>query len=403
MKFTTRSAARRSAAAMGIALISVMMIAGCSSDGGAPTASEPASAQFDPDTEYAPGVPTMNELYESTEGEAPTSGPPLAAGKNVIFVSCAQSSPGCANPPNEMEKAAEAIGWDYQIFDGDNNVNNGWATALRQAIAASPDAIVTHGMDCVAIQQPLVEAKAAGVPVFAIQGIDCDDPSIEDGTGEPLFTQVTWLNEDAKTTGDILFQVGQLQAAYVINATQGKAKIIQTHFLSPMGEYQQQGQNDMLAKCSECEVVAVVDWTGPDSNAGGPFEQRFRTTLTQHPEANAALFNWGSTATSAGLGKAIVDAGRQDTIVSVAFEGLAPSLQLIREGGGLTADLGLSSKWMVWATVDAMNRYFNGEPAVPEGVGMRIIDADNNMPPDGENYETPVDFPSMYLESWGVN
>ncbi|MGP3534079.1 sugar ABC transporter substrate-binding protein [Microbacterium sp. RD1] len=402
MTFFIARRSRAVVAAGGALALAALLLAGCS--GGSSSASPSTGGTItaaDPDKEYAPGVPTLNELYASTEGEPPTSGPPLAEAKKVVFVSCGQASPGCAGPPNEMANIAEQIGWDYQIVDGALNANNGWANGIRQAIALKPDAIVSHGVDCASILQPLEEAKAAGIPVFNIQAADCDDPKNTDGPGEPLFVNLQF-NEDAKTAGAFFYQWGQMQAAYVINATQGDAKIIQTKHTGLFGQYQYEGQMDMLEKCRGCEVVAVVETTGADSAAGGAFEQRFRTTLAQHPEANAAILNFDSSATQSGLSKAIVDAGRQDSMVVVAGEGYAPALQLIRENGGLTADPASSARWLAWGTVDTINRFFNGEDPVPQGIGFRMVDKDHNMMPDGEDYDPPIDFQEVYLKSWGV-
>ncbi|WP_166459527.1 sugar ABC transporter substrate-binding protein [Amycolatopsis pithecellobii] len=347
-------------------------------------------------------MPSLAELYKSTETSPPATGPKIQPGKNIIFVSCGQSAQGCSGPANEMANAAKVVGWNYKIIDGANNVNNGWAAGLRQAIAAKPDAIVIHGMGCGDVKQPLLEAKAAGIPVVGLESVDCTDPKNDGGPSESLFTGVKF-SDSATTTGAFFKEFGRLQAAYVIDATEGKAKIVRTTYDPLLGAYQKEGQDEVFAKCPGCKVVGEVNWSAADSNAGGPLVQKFRTLLVQHPDANAAIMNWDALATSSGLSKAIKDAGYANSMIGVAGEGYAAALQLIRENGGLTAEpAAIDAKWLGWAGVDTLNRVLHGEQPVPEGVGFRLVDKDHNMMPDGQDYQTPVDYRGVYKKSWGV-
>ncbi len=87
----------------------------------------------------------------------------------------------------------------------------------------------------------------------------------------------------------------------------------------------------------------------------------------------------------------------------VAGEGFDETLDLIRAGDkGLTAEGGAfdQSGWFPWEVADEINRFFNGEKSVPEGLGFTAIDADHNMPPDGQNYEAEVDYRKGYEKVW---
>lgn len=380
-----------------------LALAGCSPQTAPPVETSGAVAQADPTKVYAEGVPTLEQLYASTEHAPSSSGPKLAPGKSVIFVSCGQASPGCAGPADEITSIAEKIGWNYKIIDGAFNVNDGYNTGMRQAIAAKPDAIVVHGISCQQILQPLREAQAANIPVFNIQGVDCDDPKNPGGATDPLFVDMIF-NEDFASAGEFYYEWGFLQAAYVIDATEGHAQIIRTHYAgSVTGDYQQAGQDAAIAKCADCKILATIDWVPSDLSAGGPLVQKFTTELTRNPSANAVIAEYDSVATTGGISKAITDAHRESTITVVGGEGYASALQLIREKAGLTADPGQSAAWMAWGVVDTMNRYFNDSPLVAQGVGFRMVDIDHNMMPDGEDYAPPIDFKQAYLDSWGVS
>ena len=353
------------------------------------------------DKVYAPGVPTLDELYKGTEGAPPSSGPPVAKNKTVIFVSCGQAAPGCSVPPTEMKRPTKLLGWNYRIIDGALNANNGWAAGLRQAIAAKPDAIVLHGQACPDVKQPLVEAKAAKIPVFGIVSPDCDDPKSPGGPSAPLFTGVLKYNDKALNTSGLYKQIGQQQADYAIAATQGKAKVIRTEYQSTFGFYQQEGQDEELAKCPDCKVVASVKWVSADSAPGGQLLQKFRTVLAQHPEANAVIYNFDSTSTSAGLAKALTDTGRKD-VVGVSAEGYSTSLDVMRRSGGIDGVPSYSGKWMAWGATDMLNRYFNGKPMIPEGIGARLVDRTHNLVAQGQDYKPPIDYESGYKKLWNV-
>jgi ribose transport system substrate-binding protein len=366
--------------------------------------SSAATVAGDPARVYAPGIPTLQQLYASSEYSPPASGPKLPPNKSVIFLSCGQLSIGCAGPAIAMEKIARQIGWKYKIIDGAFGVNDGYNSGMRQAIAAKPDAIVVHGIACTQIVQPLKEAKAAGIPVINIQAADCDDPKNPGGPSAPLFINMQF-NKAFKSAVDFFYQAGFTQASYIIDATQGHARIIRDTFTGSLqGVYQAAGQDAALARCSDCKVLGTVEWTATDSGAGGVLNQKFTTLLTRFPTANAALLSYDSVATSFGLAKVIADAGRQKSMVIVAGEGYAPAQQSIREGA-ITADVGQSSEWMAWGAIDTINRYFNKSSQVPQGVGYRVIDASHNLSPEGKDYtppNPPIDLSGTYLKSWGV-
>jgi len=288
-------------------------------------------------------------------------------------------------------------------IDGALNQNNGYATSIRQAIAAKPDAIVLHGQNCAEVKQPLQDAKNAHIPVFAIVALDCSDPKTPGGPSASLFTGVLQYNEGAKDAGAYFKQIGQQQVAYLADATKGNAKIIRTSFVQTFGLYQKEGQDEALKKCPGCKIVADVPFTGAESAPGGVLTQKFRTVLTQHPEATAVLLNFDSTASSSGLSKAIVDAGRKNQLVVVASEGYKTGLTLMRNQAGLNAMPSYSGKWMAWGMADELNRYFNGKPFVPEGIGLRLVDRTHDDTPAGQDYTPPIDYVAAYKHLWGAS
>ena len=57
--------------------------------------------------------------------------------------------------------------------------------------------------------------------------------------------------------------------------------------------------------------------------------------------------------------------------------------------------------WIGWAGADTLNRVLAGAGPAPEGIGFKLVDAENNLPDSG-NYQTTVDFRAGYRAVWGV-
>jgi ribose transport system substrate-binding protein len=394
----------RISVAVGAVTIAVTLAACGSSSSSSPKDAAAGSSAVDVNKVYIPGVPSIADLLKSTETSVPEASPPVAKGKNVIFMSCGQAVAGCSATPNAMADAAKAVGWRYRIIDGQLNVNNGWVTGMRQAIAAKPDAIVITGPNCQDIKQPLIEAKAAGIAVLAINSSDCNDPLTPSGVSEPLFTLALQFSKDAPTAGDFARAWGKLQAAYVIDMTQGRAKVIETNDNVAFGLHQKEGWDEVLKLCSDCSVVKQLPYKAADTVAGGQLFQQFTTTLIQHPEANAAILNYDNVAIGSGLAKAVLDAHRSGSMAVSGGEGTGPGLDNIRGHLGIDGDVSFSSPWHGWAAVDELNRYFNHQPLVPEGIGFRLVDAEHNLPAaSGQPYDSPYDYKSAYKKIWGIN
>ena len=361
-----------------------------------------ASGAANPNSVYAPGVPTLAQLYKGDATSPPTSGPPIAKKKTIVFVSCGQAAPGCAGVPNEMAKAAKLVGWKYSIIDGMLDANNGWANGIEQAIAEKPSAIIIHGMNCPDVAQALRDAKAANIPVMGLEDVDCNDSLLPGGAQPSLFTIPVEYGKSLKNGQGYFFDWGKFQAAYIVDATKGHAKIIQTVYQPIFGAHQLAGQTAMLSKCTGCSVVAKIPFGASDQVPNGALFQKFTTVLTQFPQANAVMMNFDTDVNTAGLSKATVDAGRQGSMQVVGGEGYAPALQLIRQNQGLNAEAAHDGHRMAWAAVDELNRYFNHKPAVIEGMGFVIVDKNHNMEPAGVDYHTSIPYQKIYKKSWGV-
>lgn len=344
-------------------------------------------------TTYAPGVKTLQELYEGNEATPPESGPKAKKGANVIWVSCGGESPGCSKPAEYFLEAAKALGWNAKVIDGKLNVNNGYSNALRTAIAAKPDAIIAHGINCEEVKASLQEAKAANMPIVEASSVDCP--------GEEFYSVPEIFSEEVGNTQEFYEQYAENQADYAIDKTEGKAKVILAEYQGPWGNNMGEAWKREFDKCSECEILDTIPLQASELAPNGPVFQRFTTDLVKYPEANAAVFAFDTLVTYTGLSKAVVDAGRANDMVVVGGEGFAEAIQLITENKGNTAEGGAyDNSWASWAIADETNRFLNGEESVPQGIGFRVIDKTNNLPPAGQDYSSEFDYKKAYEEVW---
>ena len=367
--------------------------------GGGSTTADPAPDNVAPVAPAASGAPAAASdiNYEGTLREPATTARAAAKDKKVVIISAGQASISSSVPVAAAKEAAEAAGWQTDVYDVQLNPANA-PGLVRQAIAAGADGIILQAVDCPGVKGPLQEAKAKGIEVVGIYSFDCSDPIFE-GNDPPLFSGQINYGADAAEIGKFTEKYGADQAKAVIAATGGKAKVI--FFNSPtvtVLNYTGKGFKDEIEKCAECEIVAEVEFAG--SELGPNLQQKATSALLQHPEANAVKSPYTS-ATLLGIAPAVVQSGRASKLYVMGGEGFAPELDLLRAGQGVNAVNIAPSDWTGWAAVDTMNSLFAGTPAQDSGLGWQLVDKDNNLTSNGP-FVPKTDFKAIYKKAWGV-
>lgn len=384
---------KRAALLLSAALSCSVALASCSSGGS--TGSDDGAASG-ADSAAVTGVLTLEEMYKGTGGEPPTSGPTAAKDISVWFISCGQQSSGCAAVEEQAKEAAEAIGWNYNMADGNLGIADGYNAAIRTALAAKPDAIIAHGFSCDDAQQSLQEANNQGVKVLGLDNTDCSDV---EGGGPQLFNVPMIYTEDVPDNASRWVEYGKLAASYIIDQSGGNTKIINNPGTDTLALKVDEGFLSELEKCSGCEVVETVEAADQAVVPDGPWIQAFRTALVRHPEATSTYLPWDFLMSSVGGSRAIKESGLKLT----AFGGLGSQdgIDLVRSGDVAAITGGRDVGWIAWAAIDQLNRAFNNQPSVPQGAGWILIDKDHNMPDEGKAYASPIDFRSAYRKIWG--
>jgi ABC-type sugar transport system substrate-binding protein len=350
------------------------------------------SSTANPNTVYAPGVPTLNQLLKGSSTEPPTTGPTAFKGTvNIAFVSCGTSIP-CTTMAASAAGAAKVLGWNYQVFQA-SAASSGVQVAMSAAIATNPTAIIAAGINCNQMIPQLQQAQQAKIPVIS-DGLDCNSPTNAPNTSPSLYSIPLIMNKSTPTMDAWWKFVGAAEAEYVIDATKGKAKVILDPYNTGFGIDMLESWKAELAKCKQCKIVDSVSWTTSDTTS--QLTQMFATALAKNPNANSVIFPFDYNAVGAGGANAIVNAGERLKIISVSGEDTTPALALIKEGRGLTAEPAANSfDYRAWAIMDEINRYLNGDKSVPEGVGVIAINKSNLTA-----RTSPSNFVAEYTKIW---
>jgi ribose transport system substrate-binding protein len=180
-----------------------------------------------------------------TEWIGPTSGPQASTDAvTVVYVSGDQSYVSFVNWGRGVTEAAEALGWTAVTLNGKGTVT-GTLAAMQQAVAMNPAAIVTSA-DASALQGPIKQAVDAGIPVIGIHSAAFPGPDPETN----LFMNI----------GSDPAAIGEIQAAYVIAESDGKARLL--HFLDnsfAIARLKAQAATDPVKNCKDCAFLEMVN------------------------------------------------------------------------------------------------------------------------------------------------
>ena len=382
---------RSKVAAAAGALALVVSLAACGSSDSDEDGSSSEASTATPEMQKA-----LEAAYEGIGGDL-SNLTPVAAQSGLRFrvMSCGEQLGSCHTPAEYMVEAAKALGWDAKILDGKLNPD-GFATAIRQAIADNADVLVPVGISCSAAAQAFKEAHDAGITIVGGGGVDDCDPKawaserlwLEDPPVDTFFHGFGYLDADyayGKLGDDV-------KAMSVVSTTNVWAPWIADGFFD---------QLEALGAPASAEVKRM-EVTDADTSDTATFNQKVVTELLAHPEVNTLIVQTDSYLQN-GLAAAIDQAGLSDKILVIGNFADPGSLDMIRSGAkGIDATVGLASGWEAWGSVDTALRMLAGQPALYIGQSMQVIDAGHNLPDSG-GYEGSVDYRAKFKAAWGIS
>lgn len=325
----------------------------------------------------AEAAAVVEEAMKEVPWTGPTEAPPPVDGKTVGVVPCGMVVEGCAREARGVEAAAKAIGWESVIVDGEGNPQ-AIQRAMTSLVNRRVDAIVLSSVNAQDVGAQIKSAANAGILVIATFA---EDPTPYGGIGT--------INIDDE-------QAGRVLAAFAASEGGGGALIF-TQNESPAVAARAVGFKNAAKEFGGLEILE--EQSIPNNQLGEPQQQLMSTMLQRYPEGSIDWVFAGFDFMLTPLINAAQRAGRTE-IQGFSFDGNQQNLDFIRSDSGQAAVIGYPLEWAGWAAIDALNRAFQDEPLVDEGVRFKLLTKEN-LPPAGESYVGDVDYEAKYEELWG--
>ncbi len=360
--FTTR--ARRMvvvAAVSSLALLTAACSRGSSTDASSAPAAGNGSAC---PTAYAAAKAAVAQAEDVNEPwTGPTSGPPAATGKTIVYVAQTMTNPGVAGVVQGMQEAAKAIGRNLRVIDG-QGTPAGIQAAFSQAITLKPAGIVLSGFDPGSTAEQVRQANADGIPLIGWHAVSAPGPSQD----PKLFTNVTTNVAD----------VAKISADWIIAQSGGSAGVvIFTDSSIPFAEGKSQLIKKELETCAGVNLLSYENIPIPDASTRTPQEvssllARFGTKWTYSDAINDLYF--------ADAAPALRAAGKQGDGAPFnigAGDGDPSAFQRVRDKQFQSATVPEPLLQQGWQIIDEFNRAFAGQPASGYVAPVHLTTTDN--------------------------
>ncbi|MBW5480967.1 substrate-binding domain-containing protein [Streptomyces bambusae] len=294
----------------------------------------------------------------------PTSGPRAVPDKSLVYVAQTMTNPGVAGVAKGVREAAEAIGWQVRVIDGEGTPT-GIQAAFSQAVTLKPSGIVIGGFDPRPTSRQAARAEAAGIPLIGWHAVSSPGPS----TSPELFTNITTKVED----------VARISADWVIARSGGAAGVVVfTDDSIPFARTKSELIKEELATCSGVELLSSENIPIPDASRRTPQQvssllSRFGDDWTYSVAINDLYF-----ADAAPALRAAGKPGSGPPFNIGAGDGDPSAFQRINSRQFQSATVPEPLTQQGWQIVDEFNRAFAGRPASGYVAPVHVVTADNS-------------------------
>ena len=376
--------ARSAAIAATTALVAALAACGGTTDAGS---NEKADA-----ADVARYQERLDAWYEGTykEPEAPVVKAP--AGKDIWLVSSGMGVEYSVRVAEASKQVAEELGWKVHVYDAKFDPNQ-MLTGVQQAAVAGADGIVVGAIDCAIVTNAAKQAADADIPIIGLESQDC----------EPGLYAHNVSYAGKQPLNEWLTDFGRAQAAWVIAATEGKAKVVMnTGTDTAATRTMAEGNKAELEECPTCEIVGDAKVVAADF--GPKMQEKVQQALTKAPRANAFIPSFDAVMTQSGGAQAVKSTGRMEQLAVGGGEGTIAGIEQIRSGQGMEMCVGQSAEWEAYSAFDALIRIFlDRDPAEADtGNGLQVCDKDHNLPEKGKPFTPDVDYAAAYHKLWSI-
>ncbi len=326
-----------------------------------------------------------------TTWDGPMTGPTAQEGKSIVYVSADQRNGGALGVGQGVEEAAQALGWDLTVIDGQGTVT-GQSAALSQAIALQPDGIVLGTVDATAQQTLVAQAAEQGIQIVGWHAAATTGP-------QPDLNLFTNVQSDPVATGAIT-------ADYVIAETDGNAQVaILTDSQYEIAIVKSTAMRDAIEACPSCAVLSYDDTPLSEvSTRMAPlttsYLQRFGDDLNWILGINDLYFDFSVPALSA----AGIPPSGPPQLVS-AGDGSASAYERVRTGQYQAATIPEPLNLHGWQCVDELNRAFAGEEPSGYVTPVHLVTQENIEFDGGPRnlFDPDNNYREEYKRIWGIS
>ncbi len=379
----------RSVASVVVALTALVTACGTSQSGSSTSGTSSTS------TYAIAHARTIAEQYLSarTTYQGPTSSPPIRPGVRVAIISCSQVTTGCHRPTEAAVAAAQTIGWNATVFDGQGQPSI-QLQAVETAVSQHYDAIILMLVDPNNVAAGLQAAHAAHIAVVTL--------------GEPAYT-----TSRASTWGWIpdvshdWLQSGVALAEYMVWKSNGKVNALMMDGADTIvvQDGQFKGSYQVLSSkklCPDC-MVSVQKFTVATLTTVPA--QEAQSAVEGNPNLNwlwcydFCLYQAITKLQAAGL--------TRPNLQAAGFDCNAENLNLMKNGVVQSVCAADARDWEAWATVDEANRLLSGQRPVAENPPFRLVDRSTisqlTAQDLADGWQGGYDFRSEFKKIWGVS
>jgi ribose transport system substrate-binding protein len=320
----------------------------------------------------------------------PTTGPKAVPGKFVVYVAQSMTNWGSAGSAAGAQEAAKAIGWKFQIIDG-QGTESANSAALQQAIAEKPDGIILGALAAEEFRPLLQRAAAQGIKIVGWHAGGAPGPI-------PGDSEVIWnISSDP-------YQIAKIASEYAVATSNGTAKaIVITDPQYPIVRLKVKGEIEALKKCAHCKILSVVNCPFTEVSQRMPslanaMLQQFGSDWQWFIAHNDLFFDFAiPTLRAAGVAPTAIK------MVS-AGDGSEAAYQRIRAGLYQVATVPEPTNLQGWQAIDELNRAFAGQPPSGYITKVHLVTKDNINEDGGKNnvFDPSNGYRDVYRKIWGI-
>lgn len=366
------------------AMASFLLVAGCSS-GGSGTKSDGTKVSGSTG-EAGLIVSAAKRRPGKINVTAPLS-KPISEKGTLYFVQC--GAPACVDLGDHVDEVAKLIGWkSVRINAGlsPETIKNAWQQVVNEN-PVSPSGVIASGFPRSIFEPELAKLEARGIPVVNL--------SVNDKVGGGM----TAVIGDGNVRN---VKVGQLQAAWTIADSKGKANTV---FVRVAGFPTQVPQSEAFAAeykklCPSC-AQDLLDV--PTESMGTTLPQLLASYLQSHPDVDHVVMSYGDMAI--GVPAAIKGAGMKDRVRIITDTPNATVAKYISDDNIVVAATAYPGPEMIFTAADIILRSVSGEDIKPSKSAELPfwIMTSETIPSTTKSFPIVNGYKAQFEKLWGLS